>query len=65
MATSEVITIKEVRLVLSVKEALFIKSLVQNYIGPEHVPEFPEQTETRSNIFHSLPDFDTLEGLLD
>lgn len=65
MAASEVITTKEVHLVLSVKEALFIKSRVQNYLGPEDVPEDPEQAETRSNIFHSLPDFDTLEGLLD
>lgn len=65
MATCEIITTTSVRLVLSAKEALFIKSLVQNYLGPEDVPETHEHAYMRCNIFHRLPDFDTLEGAQD
>lgn len=60
MAKATVRTNPVVHLELSLEEAFWLKSLTQNFLGPEPEAEGNQSRRIRSAIFGALPTFDTL-----
>lgn len=60
MATATTEVKMKVTLELSREEAIYLKELTQNYLGPIAHEETPDQYDIRMQLFEALPSFKEL-----
>jgi hypothetical protein len=60
MATAKLEVVVAGTLMLSGDEMLYIKCIMQNYLGPQDEPESADARKHREAIFNALPSFQEL-----